>query len=150
MQIKKSKPKVGQTLFRLELGRNKKSSGLIKVIVAKVGTKFFYCKTEDSPATRQYKIDTWYETYTHGTSDSFLYESEQAWEDEKEINSICKLLYDSFEYGNNKPETPLENLSKSKELLYFKECGSTRKCQGEPYAICGPECKSYVIPKSSK
>ena len=120
MQLKNKKPKVRQILFRLDIGHYIKSVSLIKVKVVKVGKKFFYCSTGNSPQTRQYKISTWHETYIYGSSDSRLFESEQAYEDEKETNSICSFLSKNFQYGENGLDTSLVNLRKIKKLLYLK------------------------------
>lgn len=99
----KRKPKVGDTLFDLNVG-NAAGRGrpqvLTPVIVIKVGKKYFTCAPRDGgyrPETT-YRIEDWVENTSH-CKGHHLYETEQEWEDEREAAAIrCQLreIFNAF------------------------------------------------------
>jgi len=106
----KSKPMVGQILFRLNTGNRAISGqGLTKVAVTKVGRKYFTCVENGFSLGTEYYIDGWKEK-TNYSVNFVLYKSKQEWEEEKESSLICKEICSSFEYGRNIMNVPLEKL----------------------------------------
>lgn len=90
--------------------RNRKGVKLTSVIVTKVGRKYFTCKEKgDAWYETQYHLDTWREK-TDYSEDSCLYSNPQEWEDEREASKLCKVIWYTFEYGNNKQDIPLSGL----------------------------------------
>lgn len=115
------KPEVGQILYSLNSGnaaRRGTKKGLTKVIVTKVGRKYFTCNKENGTAYTelQYHISN-FRQKTEYSADSILYETRQAYSDEQESKSICVIIRDAFEYGSNRKNISLENLRKIYELI---------------------------------
>lgn len=112
------KPKVGQTLYSLNVGNacRDKEQKLTKVIVTKVGSKYFTCKEDERYYGIVYHIEDWTEK-TEYISDSCLYVNPQEWENAKEEVAICKMIESSFKLGHNIFNISLENLKKIKDLL---------------------------------
>jgi len=114
-----NKPKVGQVLYSLNVGnaaRNREQK-LTKVIVRKVGRKYFTCSPEEwTRATVQYNVSDWEEN-TKYCQDSELYESEKEYEDEKEDCEISRMINEYFEYGKNKHKIHLESLRSIKSII---------------------------------
>lgn len=110
-------PTVGQRLFSLNVGNYARNTEqkLTPVIVSKVGRKYFTCKREDYHLETQYHLEDWREK-TEYCVNSALYESEQAWEDEKEAAQLCKQIHQAFEYGRN-PNLPVSTLRQIAALL---------------------------------
>lgn len=114
----KPKVKVGQLLYRLNIGNKARSSPprLTPVIVTKVGSKYFTAKTENDFES-QYHIGSWSEKSNYSAG-YVLYESEQAYEDEKEAKKICEILYKDFEYGHNRRNVNIETLRKIVAMMH--------------------------------
>lgn len=116
-----SKPVVGQRLFSLNIGnyaRNKTQS-LTPVLVVSVGRKYFKCVPEGSGSTSwnstEYHLGTWREK-TDYSATSCLYESAQAWEDEKESSAIANEIREAFRYAS--PTLPLASLRQIQSILH--------------------------------
>lgn len=114
-----TKPKVGQILYRLNIGNNARHvpQVLTPVIVSKVGRKYFTVRRYDGPYTAEseHHIDNWYER-TEYSADYALYESEQAWADEKEARAICQHIAEAFRYGDNRRNLSIEVLRDMKRI----------------------------------
>lgn len=113
------KPKVGQTLYSLNIGnatRNRKQK-LTPVTVTKVGRKYFTCaKTGLERYGTQYHLSNWKEK-TNYSPDSYLYEDPQIWKDEKEAAELCDRIRKAFDYSINKVELPLDDLRKIDRII---------------------------------
>ena len=118
----KGKPVVGQTLYSLNVGDEARGceQKLTEVTVRKVGRKYFTCVESGYHHGKEYHIDGWREKTNYGIG-SVLYESKQAWEDDKESSIICKEIYSSFEYGRNNDNVSLENLRLISGMLGKKQ-----------------------------
>ncbi len=114
------KLKIGQVLYSLNVGNMARHSEqkLSKVIVTKVGRKYFTCKDEDEGrwSEVQYCLDNWCEK-TDYSADSVLYSSPQEWENEKESRRLCKLIYKEFEYGHNRKGLSLVKLKMIEQIM---------------------------------
>lgn len=113
------KPKVGQILYSLNIGNASRNyeQKLTKVIVTKVGRKYFTCAEKvDSFWTTVYHLDDWCEK-TEYSARSSLYSSSQEWKDEKEERLICVFIEKSFTYGQNNSNISLENLRKIESII---------------------------------
>lgn len=112
------KPEVGQILYSLNVGNAARhcDQKLEKVIVTKVGRKYFTCTREGWRHGTEYLIDGWREKTDYSAS-SVLYASKEEWEDEKESNHICKTISESFEYGRNRMKLPLEKLRAIADII---------------------------------
>jgi len=119
--MKREKPKVGQTLYSLNVGNAARytTQKLIPVKVVKVGRKYFTCKREGWNLETQYYIDGWGEKFEY-SSESVLYSSPQEWEDEKEAAEIFRSLHHFFSFWFNQDNVSLETLRKIKELIKTK------------------------------
>lgn len=108
----KAKPKVGQRLYRLNIGNNARhcTQKLTPVVVSKVGRKYFTVKQEGPYAMEsEHHIIGWYEK-SEFSANYALYESAQAWDDEKEAVEICKRIAEHFQYGRNRANLPIDAL----------------------------------------
>jgi hypothetical protein len=116
----REKPKVGQTLYSLNVGNAARGvqQKLTPVKVIKVGRKYFTCRPEGGSRwlEMQYYLDRWNEKSDY-SANSVLYSNPQEWEDEKEAAEICHFIYKFFNYGLNRTNVPLETLRKIKEML---------------------------------
>ena len=112
------KPVVGQKLYSLNVGNASRRTvqKLTPVIVKKVGRKYFTCSPEGFDYRTQYHLDDWSEKSDYSAV-SRLYESKQAWEDEKEAAMICKRLHCYFDYGRNRKNLSLETVKKVLEII---------------------------------
>jgi hypothetical protein len=115
----KRKPKIGETLYSLNVG-NKAGRGreqkLTPMTVYSVGRKYFTLKRVDWNIFTEFHLDTWRQK-TEFCEDHKLYETEQEWVDEKEENTICGFINLRFEYGKNTFKIPLEDLRKINEII---------------------------------
>jgi hypothetical protein len=110
------KPVVGQVLYSLNVGnmaRDRKQK-LTRVVVTKVGRKYFTCLEEDRPEhmSTQFYLDGWQEKSDYDACQK-LYESKQAYEDEVEVRRISRKILNRFEYsyrGHNIPLTALRTI----------------------------------------
>lgn len=121
--MNRDKPKVGQILYSLNVGNAARhcKQKLTKVIVTKVGRKYFSCKDAGYADNRgretQYHLSNWREK-TEYCIDSALYVSRREWEDEKEAIAICHMIgQEAFRYGRNKFSLSLETLREIKRLI---------------------------------
>ena len=107
------KPKVGQTLYSLNIGNAARGVGqkLTPTVVTKVGKKYFYCANG-----RRYFFDSWREQTIY-CSNSQLYETPQKWEDEKEVDRITIFISDCFDYGSNRKNMSLDKLQKIEKII---------------------------------
>ena len=116
----KENPKVGQTLYSLNVGnaaRNTKQE-LTPVLVMRVGRKYFWCSKYPNHLGinhlgTKYRLDDWTEVSDY-QSTSEIYFSEQEYNDYKERVLIHKSLSDFFRRST---EVPLETLREIKRLL---------------------------------
>ena len=89
--MKRRKPVVGETLYSLNVGNaawHGIKQELTPVVVVSVGHKYFKASERrmiNRPIT--YHLEDWVEAGDY-EPDSRLYESPQAWEDEKEMTAI--------------------------------------------------------------
>jgi len=90
-QVVRSKPKVGQVVYELDI----KTKGIIPVIVKKVGHKYFSCGTEDCDYNIQYCIDTWNED-TRFSQSTRLYDSLKEYEDDVEYDIVLRYVRGVF------------------------------------------------------
>jgi hypothetical protein len=112
------KPKVGQTLYSLNVGNAARNTEqiLTPVVVKKVGRKYFTVgKDEFEWSNREYFITDWEENSKYAPT-SRLYETEQEWLNEKETKDILRLIKDTFNWGTTKPVS-LEKLRAIKKIL---------------------------------
>jgi len=112
-----NKPKVGQTLYILNVGNAARNceQKLTPVIVSSVGNKYFY--TGEGYRKQAYLIEDWKEKTDRYGARSFLYESEQAYMDDLESVQICKSIGEAFEYGRNVNGLPLYQLRTIQSII---------------------------------
>ena len=108
-----SKPKVGQTLYSLNINNAaiRVEQVLTEVVVTKVGRKYFTC---NKPGGRdwtavQYHLEDWTEK-TDYCRDTALYTTVQEREDEAEASKLCRQIWKNFEYGTNRSNLLLGDL----------------------------------------
>ncbi len=94
------KPTVGQTLFDLNVGNAARRGPqvLTKVVVTKVGRKYFTCKEPGDPAWydgTEYHLGDWRERTSY-SSEHQLYVSEQEREDEAEADVLTARLREAI------------------------------------------------------
>lgn len=121
----KNKPKVGQTLYSLNIGNaaRGREQKLAEVEVIKVGRKYFTCSPVGDGHVweeTRYHIDSWQEKAEY-LADSRLYETPQEWKGEKEAKKICERIFHIFEYGHNKIGITLSNLRKMEKIIEENE-----------------------------
>lgn len=112
-------PKVGQTLYSLNVGNaaRRTEQKLTPVIVRKVGRKYFECSPEDwSENKTVYHLDNWQEK-TEGVEDSCLYQTEQEWLDEQETVRIYAVIRNKFETYGRAATLSLDKLRRIKEII---------------------------------
>ncbi len=98
-----TKPKVGQIVFSLNVGNAARRSPqvLTPMRVTSVGRKYFTAETDGQHWTRtKFHLENWREVSNYSQNYS-LYETEQAYADEKETNMIAGKLGAMFPYGRN-------------------------------------------------
>ena len=89
----KTKPVIGQTLYKLNIGNRARrvKQELTPVVVTKVGRKYFsVCKEEhlDSPHMHtRFHLETWGQS-TNYSADWALYTSEAEWEEERDAEKL--------------------------------------------------------------
>lgn len=116
----KPKPKVGQTLYSLNVGNaaSRCEQELTPVKVTKVGRKYFYCEPGQWTAADKFYIDTWEQDAGGYAATACLYENSREYEDEKEAVEICRKIGEYFEYGRNRGKLPLAKLRKIMEIIW--------------------------------
>ena len=112
-----NKPKVGQTLYSLNVGNAARNceQKLTPVIVTSVGNKYFY--TGEGYRKQAYLIEDWKEKTDRYGAMTMLYESEQAYRDDIEAVQICKAIGKAFEYGRNVNGLPLYQLRTIQSII---------------------------------
>ena len=107
------KPKVGQTLYSLNIGNAARGveQELTTTIVTKVGRKYFYCTNG-----LRYYIESWYEKSNYSPR-SKLFETPQGWEDEKEVDRIALFISACFDYSTNRKNLSLDKLQKIEKII---------------------------------
>lgn len=96
----KPKPHVGQTVWHLPSGYARSRQvepELVEMKVTKVGRKYFTAKEPHYSLEREYHIDTWQQKGDMCFRSSELYESPQAWEDDKELTALTNILFNFFD-----------------------------------------------------
>ncbi len=118
----KRKPKVGETLYSLNVGNaaHHREQKLTEVEVLSVGRKYFTCRPKDSKwSATQFHIDTWRQK-TEYSSDECLYETPQEWEDDKEHVALADKIGRLFKvYG--RCELTLEQLRAIDKIIATDE-----------------------------
>ena len=113
------KPEVGQELYSVSVGNAARYGGseITKVVVTKVGRKYFYCEGVDNYLHEQrYYIDTWEEENGGFSKNSVLYKRAKDWEDEKQADNIFSKMRSVFTvYGPCK--IPLPALIEIEKIL---------------------------------
>ncbi len=114
------KPEVGQTIFSLNVGNDaiNREQKLSKVIVTRVGRKFFYVQEESWSNERinGYLLSDWSEN-TNFSANSKLYADAKEWEDEKEASDIVRKFKDAFQYGSNNLGLSIDKLRAISAIL---------------------------------
>lgn len=108
------KPKVGQTLYSLNVGNSARNCEqvLTPVIVTKVGRKYF--TAGEGWRETQYHLDTWQEKSEYSAK-SCLYKTPQDWEDSKEHSILAMKMRKAFDYGGSR--LSLDSLRKISEII---------------------------------
>lgn len=97
--MKRQTPKVGDTLFSLNIGNAARNrvQRLTPVVVKKVGRMYFYAGKEGLKASdRKYSIDDWSQVSEY-MADSKLYATAKEWLNEDEANRIYKDIFGIIE-----------------------------------------------------
>jgi len=116
-----NKPEVGQTIYSLNIGNAARwtEQKLTPVVVTKVGRKYFYIsdpdKTDDVQLFEKVHLSNWVQATDY--SECFrLYETVQAYSDEKERKEIIKIIRKSFDLYKKQKFT-LEQLRAIREII---------------------------------
>lgn len=110
------KPKVGQQLFVISIGRYNSTEYFADV--TKVGRKYFTVNRNKEHTNYNetiFCIDDWREKTGYGAS-LFIYNSKQEWEDEKEHKEIESKIHDISRY-RGLDSISLNDLRQVSELL---------------------------------
>jgi hypothetical protein len=112
-----NKPKIGQTLYSLNVGNDARNceQKLTPVVVTSVGKKYFY--TGEDYRKEAYLLDTWRQKTNGYSATSILFETEQDYKDEVEGGEICKHISKAFEYGHNRNGVSLNDLRAVQTIL---------------------------------
>lgn len=113
----KPKPKIGQTVYSLNVG-NRAGRGverkLTPMVVTKVGRKYFTASQDIYHV--DFHLDSWKQV-TEYTPIHKLYITKQDWQDEKEEAQLCEVISSYFEYNRNPQNLPLQKLRAIMEIL---------------------------------
>ena len=112
----KTKPKVGQTLYSLNVGnasRGRKSE-LTPVVVTKVDRKYFTAGKGYRPL--RFHLSDWSQKSDY-TASSRLYETEQDYIEEKERSEICTFIGEAFKNGRTSKDLTLSVLRSIRDLI---------------------------------
>jgi len=114
------KPVVGQVVYQLSRITNTKANmheprRLIPNVVKFVGRKYFCCSLPDSQNYSEYHLDDWSEK-TQGSISTYLYESVQEYEDEKEHSTLLREVREAFR-GYSTESLSLEQLRAIKQII---------------------------------
>ena len=120
------RPSVGQLLFRLNIGNNarRREQELTPVTVSSVGRKYFTVAGGEYGLETKHCIDGWLEECGGYSPGYALYESEQAWADEKEQDALTIKIRKALDYGCK--QLPLETLKAIEGMIWpnTSVCGS--------------------------
>ena len=110
------KPVLGETLYSLNIGNAARGTTqeLTPVTVSKVGRKNF--TVGEGWQRKQFRLSDWSQK-TNYSADYRLYESPQAWEDQKEAGDIAREISRTFQYGRYPKHLSLSALRKIRELI---------------------------------
>jgi hypothetical protein len=116
--MKRPAPKVGDTLFSLNINNNaarNRGKKLTPVVVKKVGRLYFYAGTEGFKASdRKYSLKDWSQVSEY-MADSKLYPTAKEWLNEDEANRIYKDIFGIIE--RRKGMMSLADLKNIKHIL---------------------------------
>lgn len=114
-------PKVGETLYSLNVGNAARRTPqvLVPVVVTNVGRKYF--TVGEGHREKQYYLDDWSEK-TNYSATSVLYESEQEWKEEQERTHLMAEIRKTFEYGhsNSRRQLSLAELRDIHKIIFDK------------------------------
>jgi len=120
----RDKPKVGQTLYSLNVGNaaRRVEQKLTPVIVRKVGRKYFYCSVRSGSYVTKYNLSDWSEETGGYCADSLLYLNIKSYEDEKTASDITARIGKMFRW-DSRVKIPLPALIEIGKILdnYKKE-----------------------------
>lgn len=111
-------PKVGQTVYALNIGNNarRRPQMLTPVTVISVGRKYFKCKAENSWVETEYRIESGLE-HTAFSPGSKIYESQEEWEKEKRSYELHTKLSQFFQFGGGSRNLCLEQLESISSII---------------------------------
>lgn len=115
----KTPPKVGQTLYSLNIGNAARHSPqvLTPVSVNNVGRKYFTVKHPDySWRELEYHLEDWREK-TDYSPNSALYGTPKDWEDEKEASEILDFVWKKSDSLRRSNTLSIETLRAIRDLL---------------------------------
>jgi len=115
MKQPKPKPIVGQVVYCIPSRSAYGNKKLIPVVVKSVGRKYFCCGLSDSQHYSEYQLDDWSEK-TRYTPDTYLYESAQEYEDEKEHSTLLREVREVFR-GYSEEDLSLDQLRTIKNII---------------------------------
>jgi hypothetical protein len=104
------KPKQGDSLFI----KTKRSQ--VHCTVKSVGRKYFTVESDEFYGEIKFTIETWGQKTESNDPDYYLYESEQAWKDEKKRQRYMCVLQGAFGYIHDKKYT-LKQLEEAANIL---------------------------------
>lgn len=120
--MQRSKPKVGQIIYSLNIGNEVSKYSpqeLTEVVVRKVGRKYFYAGRPDWPERmdKKYFISSWSQQNGGYMPTSALYETQQEWLDEKEKNDLFRMIRKDYFSTFREKDINLEKLRKIRDIL---------------------------------
>ena len=112
------KLKVGDVLYSLNVGNAARNceQKLTPVTVTKVGRKYFTCTEEGWSRGTDYHLGDWSEKSDYAAY-SCLYESPEAWENEKEFYSIVRAIRNQFDFRGDSDNYTLDQLRQVAKIL---------------------------------
>lgn len=116
-----TKPIKGQTLFSLNVGNRVSQYSpqkLTRVKVAKVGRKYF--TIGEGRSETQFHLTDWRQKSEYSATQR-IYETEQSYLDEVEVEKICNRIDKAFEYGRNQKGITLRELRKINQIIIDTE-----------------------------
>ncbi len=119
----RTKPKVGQIVFSLNVGNAARNqpSVLTPMTVTFVGRKYFTVKEDGngSWAETKHLIENWRQVTNH-SCDSVLFESRKEYEEVSEARQICERLNALFPYSNGSNPSGL-TLAQLRDMLIISQ-----------------------------
>ena len=123
--MKRYKPKLGQTLYALNINNQARGckQTLTPVEVIHIGRLYFDAIPVEYKDRRSlaltYSIATWHQKSNHA-SDYCLYESPEQWNEEMEIRQIARVL-ETFERSYNKFDIGIDRMRIAYKAITGKE-----------------------------